>query len=125
MEASTHTPSRAVRKDGKKILYRLLLTGVGVVYALVFVLDYILQLHFTFFLLISLFVFVLLILLYVWIRVAGKELPPEDEEVPIVVPRPGVTSAEWPEAVFRVNARTGLIIDANPAAVNMMGVPSV
>jgi PAS domain S-box-containing protein len=126
LAADSHTDRKTVRKDGRKILYRLLLIGVGVVYALVFVLDYILQLHFTFFLLISLFAFVLLTLLYVWLRVAGKEIPEEEELPAASEPRPGVSSLDWPEAVFRVNARTGLTIDANPAALRLFGadVPS-
>ena len=55
--------------EGRKILYRLLLLAVVVVYALIFVLDYLLKLHFTFFLLLSLFGFVLVMLFYMLFRV--------------------------------------------------------
>ena len=71
----------AQNTEGRKILYRLLLLAVAVVYALVFVLDYLLQLHFTFFLLLSLFGFVILTLLYMWFRIQAPEKQP-DEEVP-------------------------------------------
>src|SRR5215218_8896456 len=66
-------------EEGKKILYRLLLLAVAVVYALVFILDYMLQLHFTFFLLLSLFGFVILTLIYMWFRVSNQAGPPEEE----------------------------------------------
>jgi len=57
-------------EEGRRVLYRLLLIVVAVVYGLVFVLDYLLQLHFTFFLLLSLFGFVVLVLFYMWFRVS-------------------------------------------------------
>jgi len=75
---------RPIPDEGRKVLYRLLLFAVAVVYALVFVLDYLLQLHFTFFLLLSLFGFVILTLLYMWFRVSGtQEVIVDEEQVPL------------------------------------------
>lgn len=81
-------------EEGRRVLYRLLLiVVVAVVYGLVFVLDYLLQLHFTFFLLLSLFGFVVLVLFYMWFRVSttvesrGMAAEPERSREPEVAER--------------------------------------
>lgn len=80
-------------EEGRRVLYRLLLIVVAVVYGLVFVLDYLLQLHFTFFLLLSLFGFVVLVLFYMWFRVSttvesrGMAAEPERSREPEVAER--------------------------------------
>lgn len=110
-------------RDGKRILYRLLLVAVAVVYALVFVLDYILQLHFTFFLVLSLFVFVLITLLYMWFRVSGTKEPeePEPDDIKPEKVSGELSLSDLPDAVFHVNPRTGLTSDVNPAAIRLFG----
>jgi len=101
-----------ISDEGRKILYRLLLLAVSIVYALVFILDYLLQLQFTFFLLLSLFGFVILTLLYMWFKVSKVEIavPEESEEV-----APPILVLEDPS--FFINMSTGLTIDCNEAAV--------
>ena len=100
--------------EGRKILYRLLLLAVAVVYALVFVLDYLLQLHFTFFLLLSLFGFVILTLLYMWFRVQTPEKQSENEPAETAEPIDkrkvfkeiiSKTGEVFDDAVFIVNGR--------------------
>ena len=71
--------------EGRKILYRLLLLAVVVVYALIFVLDYLLKLHFTFFLLLSLFGFVITMLFYMLFRVRNLEGKPDEQPEKIIV----------------------------------------
>jgi PAS domain S-box-containing protein len=113
--------------DGKRLLYRLLLIAVSVVYALVFILDYVLQLRFTYYLLISLFGFILFTLFYMWFKVTGKsrekdldDAPQDDGTINQQSPfAAAIDPMDWPEAVFVVNARTGLTIAANPAAVKL------
>jgi PAS domain S-box-containing protein len=107
---------RQISDEGRKILYRLLLLAVSIVYALVFILDYLLQLQFTFFLLLSLFGFVILTLLYMWFKVSNVEVvdqPLEEEESPKEPVLP------FDDATFFVNMSTGLSIDCNEAAVNL------
>ncbi|MFM8433124.1 MAG: PAS domain-containing protein [Bacteroidota bacterium] len=125
---ATHTPRPRTRTaDGKRVLYKLLLIAVAVVYTLVFVLDYLLKLGFTYFLLLSLFIFVLATLLYMWVKVSGVPEPEEEENAKGQKPPDSVASPftasvdpmDWPEAVFLVNARTGLTITANAAAVRL------
>lgn len=124
MERTSNKNNIPSEKDGKRVLYRLLLIAVAVVYALVFVLDYILQLHFTFFLVLSLFVFVLITLLYMWFRVSGVKEPDEvEQEEPAKekVPANELTLDDLPDAVIHVNPRTGLTIDVNAAALRFFG----
>ena len=110
--------------EGRRILYRLLLLAVVVVYALIFVLDYLLQLHFTFFLLLSLFGFVILMLFYMLFHVkkdddkALKEEAIKTEDPEIISPA-SVQSEEslFGDAVFVINSSTGLTGDCNEAAV--------
>ena len=109
--------------DGKRLLYRLLLIAVSVVYALVFVLDYVLQLRFTYYLLLSLFAFILITLFYMWYKVTGKPDPEEEEpnaneELNHSSPfSAAIDPMDWPEPIFIVNARTGLTISANNLAL--------
>ncbi|MEY4595089.1 MAG: hypothetical protein RIQ47_1499, partial [Bacteroidota bacterium] len=124
VEKSTNKTSLPSVRDGKRILYRLLLVAVAVVYALVFVLDYILQLHFTFFLLSSLFVFVIITLLYMWFRVSKTKEPEEhdeDEGLDDKKITPDLSLEDLPDALFHVNPRTGLTIDVNAAALRLLG----
>ncbi len=111
-----HTPPRQISEEGRKILYRLLLLAVGIIYALVFILDYLLQLQFTFFLLLSLFGFVILTLLYMWFRVSAlgpQEIPQEESDT---APDQKV---DFEDPLFYVNMATGLTIDCNEAAVSL------
>ncbi|MBK7429615.1 MAG: hypothetical protein IPI62_01410 [Bacteroidetes bacterium] len=71
---STKTQNKNQTEEGKKILYRLLILAVAVVYVLVFILDYMLQLHFTFFLLLSLFGFVIVTLIYMWTKISNTQI---------------------------------------------------
>lgn len=125
MALSAKKKQQVTDAEGRKVLYRLLLIAVAVVYALVFVLDYLLQLRFTFFLLLSLFGFVLVTLFYMWFRVSGTEEPDagleeareEEEEREADSPQP---PPDWPDALFYVNPLTGLTIEANAAAVRLL-----
>ncbi|MFM9029010.1 MAG: PAS domain-containing protein, partial [Bacteroidota bacterium] len=79
------------------------------------------------FLLLSLFIFVLATLVYMWVKVSGVPEPEEEENAKGQKPPDSVASPftasvdpmDWPEAVFLVNARTGLTITANAAAVRL------
>src|SRR5436190_1116046 len=113
-------------EEGRRILYRLLLLAVAVVYALVFVLDYMLQLHITFVLLLSLFGFVILTLLYMTWRVWNlstkakeienkKEEQKEEEKQTITLPT--VSSLVFDDAIFIINPSTGLTLDCTPSIV--------
>ncbi len=116
-------------EEGRKILYRLLLLAVAVVYALVFVLDYMLQLHFTFYLLLSLVSFVILTLLYMTWRVWNlslntkknnqEALEIEEEEKQKQEQLPLAGSSVFDDVIFIVNSANGLTIDCSPAAVSM------
>lgn len=118
---------RPIPDEGRKVLYRLLLFAVAVVYALVFVLDYLLQLHFTFFLLLSLFGFVILTLLYMWFRVSGSQeiIPEEDSnEKENVEPEESRTTANtgipvFPDALFIISTTSGLILDCSEEAMRL------
>jgi len=104
-----------ISDEGRKILYRLLLFAVSIVYALVFILDYLLQLQFTFFLLLSLFGFVIVTLLYMWFKVSKVDLPDEEPESEEANVEPAMHTFEDP--TFFINMATGLSIDCNEAAV--------
>ena len=109
---------RPIPDEGRKVLYRLLLFAVAVVYALVFVLDYLLQLHFTFFLLLSLFGFVILTLLYMWFRVSGtQEVIVDEEQVPLEEEKKVVPAFEDP--VFIISTSSGLILDCSDEALRL------
>lgn len=97
-------------------MYRLLLLAVSIVYALVFILDYLLQLQFTFFLLLSLFGFVILTLLYMWFKVSNVDVEVPDEEEP-AEDKPELL--KFDDATFLVNMSTGLSIDCNQAAISL------
>ncbi|MCC7232414.1 MAG: response regulator [Bacteroidia bacterium] len=111
-------------EEGRRLLYRLLLVAVAVVYALVFVLDYLLQLHFTFFLLLSLFGFVILTLFYMWFRISGIAAPAEEND-PVgneqadetISPLSLESEGGFSDAVFSVDPVTGLTTDCSEAAV--------
>lgn len=116
--SKTHTNNKNLpTEEGRKILYRLLLLAVAVVYILVFILDYLLQLHFTFFLLLSLFGFVILTLLYMWFRVSG--LPQAENDLEEVEAERQAINSETLEAEFIINTGNGLVIDCNEAAVEL------
>ncbi len=113
-------------EEGRKILHRLLILAVVVVYALIFILDYLLQLHFTFFLLLSLFGFVLLMLFYMLFRVRGinekASIPTTEiaEQETVVPVKPAIIDETiFGDAVFVVNPLTGLSIDCNDAAISI------
>ncbi|HRU60966.1 MAG TPA: hypothetical protein P5565_05795, partial [Bacteroidia bacterium] len=123
-------------EEGRRVLYRLLLIVVAVVYGLVFVLDYLLQLHFTFFLLLSLFGFVVLVLFYMWFRVSttvesrGPVTEPDERKGPELKEDETTTEAgslidaglnEWPEPMIRINPVTGLMVDVSPGALRLLG----
>lgn len=123
-------------EEGRRVLYRLLLIVVAVVYGLVFVFDYLLQLHFTFFLLLSLFGFVILVLFYMWFRVSTAAEPraaaddaaeaSPDTETEEEQPEHRVTDGpaglrQWPEPMIRINPVTGLIVDVSPGALKLLG----
>ena len=108
-------PQRQISDEGRKILYRLLLLAVSIVYALVFILDYLLQLQFTFFLLLSLFGFVILTLLYMWFKVSNVDVTELEEEAVETEPE----SLKFDDATFLVNMNTGLSIDCNQAAISL------
>lgn len=115
--------------EGRKILYRLLLLAVAVVYALVFVLDYLLQMHFTFFLLLSLFGFVILMLLYMWFRVWNQPAFDESEEADQSETESGkletdTAKASFDDVIFTINAMTGLTVDCSDAAINFFEASS-
>ena len=127
-------------EEGRRVLYRLLLIVVAVVYGLVFVLDYLLQLHFTFFLLLSLFGFVVLVLFYMWFRVSttvesrGMAAEPERSREPEVAERETTGEkgslidaglSEWPEPMIRINPVTGLMVDVSPGALRLLGAKGV
>ena len=100
--------------EGRKILYRLLLLAVVVVYALIFVLDYLLKLHFTFFLLLSLFGFVLVMLFYMLFRVKypgdkSMDIPGEIsmEEKKIDAESNAIDGSVFGDAIFIINSVSG------------------
>ncbi len=109
---------RPIPDEGRKVLYRLLLVAVAVVYALVFVLDYLLQLHFTFFLLLSLFGFVILTLFYMWFRVSGTQEIIEEEQEEIVEEEK-IIQPVFEDPVFYISASTGLILDCSDEALRL------
>ncbi|MBK9525907.1 MAG: PAS domain S-box protein [Bacteroidetes bacterium] len=118
MSTSRKYIRRPIPDEGRKVLYRLLLFAVAVVYALVFVLDYLLQLHFTFFLLLSLFGFVILTLLYMWFRVSGtQEVIVDEEQVPLEEEKKVVPAFEDP--VFIISTSSGLILDCSDEALRL------
>jgi PAS domain S-box-containing protein len=119
---STNQSQRKVSDEGRKILYRLLLFAVSIIYALVFILDYLLQLQFTFFLLLSLFGFVILTLLYMWFRVSVVEPLEPAEETDI---QPETSPEKFQDAQFLVNMLTGLTIDCTSAACSLFEADSV
>jgi PAS domain S-box-containing protein len=118
----------AQNAEGRKILYRLLLLAVAVVYVLVFVLDYMLQLHFTFFLLLSFFGFVILTLLYMWFRIQSPDKLIEEEfteeSKPLdkkrnfreLIVKSGLI---FEDALFTINTVTGLTIECSEGAVKL------
>ncbi|MFZ7115647.1 MAG: ATP-binding protein [Bacteroidota bacterium] len=124
---STKTQNKNQTEEGKKILYRLLILAVAVVYVLVFILDYMLQLHFTFFLLLSLFGFVIVTLIYMWLKISNvptedtgvlneiktENLPESSDAVPIA------ESNIFEDAIIVVSPVTGLTIDCSTAAANL------
>lgn len=120
------TNKSAHPEEGRKILYRLLLFAVVVVYALIFVLDYLLQLNFTFFLLLSLFGFVILMLFYMLFRVRNlnEHSKTQDEKITDEVTdksnelHAGINSG-FDDAVFIINPVSGLTIDCNDEALKL------
>jgi PAS domain S-box-containing protein len=110
-------------EEGRRILHRLLILAVVVVYVLIFVLDYLLQLHFSFFLLLSLFGFVLLMLFYMMFRLRAKpleEVKPEVHEQGEDEPKTVlIDDTFFGDAIFIVNPSTGLTIDCNDAAIGI------
>ena len=126
---SEKTQNNHQNDHGRKILYRLLLLAVAVVYVLVFILDYLLQLQFTFFLLISLFGFVIITLLYMWIKVS-KTPEVEDtvfeEEADALNLTTNTSLAPVAENIFEdpmmmISPVTGLIIDCSQSAADLFG----
>ena len=109
---------RPIPDEGRKVLYRLLLVAVAVVYALVFVLDYLLQLHFTFFLLLSLFGFVILTLFYMWFRVSGTQEIIEEEQEEIAEEEK-IIQPVFEDPVFYISVSTGLILDCSDEALRL------
>ena len=109
---------RPIPDEGRKVLYRLLLVAVAVVYALVFVLDYLLQLHFTFFLLLSLFGFVILTLFYMWFRVSGTQEIIEEEQEEIIEEEK-IIQPVFEDPVFYISVSTGLILDCSDEALSL------
>ena len=123
----TKTQNKNQTEEGKKILYRLLLLAVAVVYVLVFILDYMLQLHFTFFLLLSLFGFVIVTLIYMWMRISNApttELEELNDESNF---NTDLSSEKFSildfnlfdDAVIVVSPVTGLTIDCTMAAAKL------
>jgi PAS domain S-box-containing protein len=113
----------SAKEEGRRILYRLLLFAVLVVYALVFILDYLLKLHFTFFLLLSLFGFLLITLLYMWLRVSDSG---ENEPAKVDTPsKPEENSfilhEAFDDAVFLISPVTGLTVECSEAAMKLFG----
>jgi PAS domain S-box-containing protein len=112
-------------EQGRRILHRLLIAAVVVVYALIFVLDYLLQLHFAFFLLLSLFGFVLLMLFYMLyrLRVRNHRKVVAEEKIEVekeISQRPiQVNETIFSDAVFTINPSTGLTISCNEAAIRL------
>lgn len=124
---NTKTQNRNQTEEGKKILHRLLLLAVAVVYVLVFILDYILQMHFTFFLLLSLFGFVIVTLVYMWLKISNS---PEVNETNSQINDDEIsennsTSATlkdinlFDDSVIVVSPVTGLTIDCSNAAAKL------
>jgi len=124
---STKTQNKNQTEEGKKILYRLLILAVAVVYVLVFILDYMLQLHFTFFLLLSLFGFVIVTLIYMWTKISNTQI---DEsaiaEEESGQPENSIAEANliseynfFDDAVIIISPVTGLTIDCTNAAARM------
>ncbi len=112
-------------EEGRKILHRLLIAAVVVVYALIFVLDYLLQLQFTFFLLLSLFGFVLLMLFYMLFRLRERK-EKEISENEIISGEKNIIEKSSPlnenifnDAIFTIDQATGLIIDCNEEAISL------
>lgn len=126
--------NRSRTEEGRRVLYRLLLLAVAVVYVLVFILDYLLQLHFTFFLLLSLFGFVIITLMYMWIRVSSTDEsdtfhPEADSPVPSSVPAIEtnilpVDANLFGDAVFLLSPLTGLTISCSREAADLFGAES-
>lgn len=124
---SPQTQNKNHTEEGKKILYRLLILAVAVVYVLVFILDYMLQLHFTFFLLLSLFGFVIVTLIYMWMKISNTP----DEVIPVTENEPQPATNNLPDAglltdynlfddaVVIVSPVTGLTIDCSKAAATL------
>ena len=110
-------------EEGRKILYRLLLLAVVVVYALIFVLDYMLKLHFTFFLLLSLFGFVIVMLFYMLFRVRNLEKNSSEPKNEMVDENSNATGqvvideSFFNDIIFFINPLTGLTIECNEAAL--------
>jgi PAS domain S-box-containing protein len=124
---STKTQNKNQTEEGKRILYRLLILAVAVVYVLVFILDYMLQLHFTFFLLLSLFGFVIVTLIYMWMKISNvstevhTEVNDETNESSVETPGSGslIDNNLFDDAVIVVSPVTGLTIDCSTAAANL------
>ena len=108
----TATNNSAHSDEGRKILYRLLLLAVVVVYALIFVLDYLLKLHFTFFLLLSLFGFVIVMLFYMLFRVrkTGDKPVQQSEEI-IKDEINNATETVFGDVIFNIDSLTGLTFE--------------
>ncbi|MBL0102968.1 MAG: response regulator [Bacteroidetes bacterium] len=113
-------------EEGRRILYRLLLLAVAVVYVLVFILDYLLQLHFTFFLLLSLFGFVIVTLTYMWFRVSSTDetdaintINPQPEPLPVAAPINPIEANIFGDAVFMLSPVTGLTINCSDEAAKL------
>ncbi|REJ81310.1 MAG: PAS domain S-box protein [Bacteroidetes bacterium] len=104
-------------EEGRKVLYRLLLLAVGVVYTLVFILDYLLQLHFTFFLLLSLFGFVILTLFYMWIKVSRSEESSDD----FLEDENAAVKESVKDPMMTVRTSDGLVIDCNEELMRLFG----
>jgi PAS domain S-box-containing protein len=109
--------------EGRKILYRLLLLAVVVVYALIFILDYLLQLRLTFFLLLSLFGFVILVLFFMLFKVRNQRAEETEETNDVKIPDRSilvdVSTAEsvFGDAVFVIDSLSGLTVDCNEASL--------
>ncbi len=100
--------------------------AVAVVYVLVFILDYLLNLNFTFFLLLSLFAFVIVTLVYMWTKVANadesgvitetNQTPLFDQPEEIVQP---VEGNLFDDPIMMISPVTGLVIDCSHSAAAM------
>lgn len=100
--------------------------AVAVVYVLVFILDYLLNLNFTFFLLVSLFAFVIITLVYMWTKVANVNEPgaiTETNQTPLFehpeeIVQP-VDGNLFDDPVLMISPITGLIIDCSESAASL------